>query len=350
MRQSSVIVLVLLALLAAGCSQQTEAPELEFRATVSTEEVEKGRVERVLTTTGTVRARKKVDVLVENGGKLLLAKRPGTRERLAVGDPVRRGQVVARVDAADIRTTTRIAARKKSLEVADAEYKRNLALAQQGLLSFGELSNFESRLEDARAEYENARLQEKKGRLNAPMSGVLTMVIQAADGQHVASGTKLAEVMDFSEVILDLDLTSGEVLDVQPGQEVRVSTYASDETFEGTVERIAPSIDPTTRTFRVEVGVKNTELKLRPGMFVRAELVVDSRTDVTVVPSSSILFRKGRPVVFVVEAQRASEREVEPGLDSSTFTEILEGIELGERVVTTGQDTLQDGARVIVRG
>ena len=84
--------------------------------------------------------------------------------------------------------------------------------------------------------------------------------------------------------------------------------------------------------------------------FVRAEIVLDSRQDVPVIPTDAVVNRGGKWVVFVVEAQRAQLREVELGLVSEETIEILGGLNVGEKVVVTGQDTLQDGAKVLLRG
>jgi RND family efflux transporter MFP subunit len=342
-------VAALLALGVLGCSQPTEQTTLEFRASVSAEPVRKGGVERLLTTTGTVRPRREASVVAETAGKLRIARNPLTKDRFAVGDEVKRGQVVASVDPKELRTSSRTAARKTALAAAEAEHARNLKMYEEGLISELQLSEYETRVANSEADYENALLQEAKGRIESPLSGVLTSVLTAADDTFANAGTSVATVMDFDSVFVDLDLGTSEVLDVKAGQAVRVRSYSSPLEFEGRVERIAPAIDSTSRTFRVEVLADNPERRLRPGMFVRAEIVLDSRADVPVIPTDAVLNRGGRWVVFVVEAQRAQEREVEIGLVSEETVEVLDGLNVGEKVVVTGQDTLQDGARVLVR-
>ena len=339
-----------LALAGAGCGPQPEEAALEFRASVSAESVRPGSVERLLTTTGTVRARREATIVVETAGKLRILPNPKTGERFAVGDEVKRGQVIGAVDPQELRTSSRSAARRQALAAAEAEYRRNLKMYEEGLISELQLAEYETREANAKADYENALLQEGKGRIESPMAGVLTEVLTAADDAYASTGTVLAKVMDFDSVFVDLDLGTGEALEVEPGQSVRVRSYSSPLTFEGRVLRIAPAIDPTSRTFRVEVLVDNPERRLRPGMFVRAEIVLERADEVLVVPTDAVVNRGGKWVVFVVEAQRAKIREIEPGLVSDELVEIKEGLNPGEKVVITGQDTLQDGARVLVRG
>ncbi len=349
--RSRLILAVVLTLAACGlgCQQPTEETKLEFRASVSAEPVRTGEVEKLLTTTGTVRARREASVVVETAGKLRIARNPATGERLAVGDEVKRGQMLARVDPTELRTSARTGARKTALAAAEAEYRRNLKLYEEGLISELQLTEYETRVANAQADYENALLQEGKGRIESPLSGVLTTVLTAADDTYASGGTSVATVMNFDSVFVDLDLGTSEVLDVQGGQSVRVRSYSSPVEFDGRVERIAPAIDPTSRTFRVEVLVANEERRLRPGMFVRAEIVLDSRTEVPVIPTDAVVNRGGKWIVFVVEAQRAHAREIELGLASEETVEVLGGLNVGEKVVVTGQDTLQDGAKVLVR-
>lgn len=349
MRTRGHVALLALAACVAGCAPDVQEAQLEFRATVSAEGVRKGAVERILTTTGTVRPVREAKVIVESAGKIQVARAPGAGRRLQVGDEVRRGQALAAVASEELRTSSRVAARKKSLETAQADYDRNLRLYEEGLISDIQVAEFETKLENARADYQNALLQESKGRLESPLSGVLTQVTNMADGSYASTGTVVAEVMDFDEVFVDLDLGSGEVMDVRPGQRVRVQSYSSPHVFEGEVLRIAPAIDPKSRTFRVEVSATNPERRLRPGMFVRADIVVEDRKEATVVPTDAVVSREGSWYVFVVEAQRAHLREVELGLVSDLTAEVVDGLAVGEQVVVTGQDTLQDGARVIVR-
>lgn len=343
--------LVLLALSLAACDQAKQEAADDFRADVRTEPARTGTIERALTTTGTVRARQDAKVLVETAGKLQLAKNPVTGRRWAVGDAVRQGQLLGVVAAADLRAASRVAARRQALASAQAEYDRNQRLRDEGLVPANTISDQETRLANARADWEAGVQQEGKSRLVAPLTGVLTTVTAAADGEMLNERTLLAEIMDFDDALLDLDLGSGDVLDMQPGQLVRVQppAHGTDEAaVEGRVERVAPAIDATTRTFRVEVGVPNAAHRLRPGMFVRATVVVEAHDAVTLVPASAVVQREGKPTVFVVDAQRAVQHPVELGLVTQELAEIRVGVKAGEPVVVSGQDTLRDKTRVVV--
>ena len=131
----------------------------------------------------------------------------------------------------------------------------------------------------------------------------------------------------------------------------RVRHYAwEDKEFSGQVIRLAPMVDPVTRALRAELEVDNTGNLLRSGMFVEVTVIGERREDVPVVPRQAVASRAGKWVVFVLEGQRVAKREVTLGLGDDDIVEIREGVEVGERVVIRGLETLTDQTRVRVTG
>ena len=173
-----------------------------------------------------------------------------------------------------------------------------------------------------------------------------------ADGQLVAQGTDLAQIAPTDALVADVDLVGADVLRVRQGMGVRVRHHAweTGTVASGVVQRLAPTLDPTTRALRAEVLVENPEGQLRPGMFVEVTIVAERRDEVTVVPREAVTERGGRKVVFVVRGQKVERREVALGFGDDQEVEILEGVESGERVVVRGLETLTDGMRVRVSG
>jgi RND family efflux transporter MFP subunit len=167
----------------------------------------------------------------------------------------------------------------------------------------------------------------------------------------VSTGQTLAQVADTDRLIADINLVGPDAARVEPGQEVRLRHHAwEDSTFTGRVIRLAPSVNPTTRTLRVEVEMDNREGRLRPGMFIEATVVAERRPDAVVVPRVAVTERAGRKVLFVLKGQKVELREVGLGLGDDDVVEVRGGIEPGERVVVKGLETLTDGARVRVSG
>jgi len=133
------------------------------------------------------------------------------------------------------------------------------------------------------------------------------------------------------------------------GQKAKVVNYAlPDEVFTGEVTEISRIIDSESRTYKVTVSINNSERKLRPGMFVKVDIVVRAKEDAVLVPRYVVLTRNNKDVVFVVEKQRAVMKEVVLGLEDKENVEILSGLEEGERIVVKGYETLKDKTKVTV--
>lgn len=340
---------VAILLVLGGCQKPPDDGASDFRATVATRPATRGRIERTLVGTGTVRAESAAKVVTEASGKLSIARNPRTGRRWAIGDEVREGESLGTIAPAELSTQSRLLAHRASLKAAEADHERYARLHEQGLCSDLQLAEKETRLASAQAEVRAAELSESKSRLRAPIGGVVTSVTTAPDGEFTAERQQVAEIMEFGDLVVDLDLGSSEILEVTAGQDVRVSVPGSQVTVPAKVARVAPAIDPKTRTFKVEVVLSGRDPRVRPGMFVRAEIVLEAREAALLVPASAVVVRSGAPVVFVVEAQVANQRAVRIGLSSDDSAEILEGVTEGQPVVVSGQETLDDGVKVVAK-
>jgi RND family efflux transporter MFP subunit len=120
--------------------------------------------------------------------------------------------------------------------------------------------------------------------------------------------------------------------------------------FIGAVSVLDPTLDPTTRTFRIEVTINNPGLVLRPGMFIKADIVVEQRADIIVIPKQLVLSRQNRSVVFVEEEGRAQQRNIEIGLSNDLMVEVIAGLSEGERLITRNFETLRSRTQVRVTG
>ncbi|RLE29797.1 MAG: hypothetical protein DRJ61_13835, partial [Acidobacteria bacterium] len=344
-----------LCLVLLGCGPGRTDEPVEFKVPVTVAEVGTGVVEDRISATGSLRASQVVTLTVESRGILNLARKGG--RRLAEGDRVRVGQVVAEISGEDVRVAARTAATRRRFESAQSDFEATQELFDQGLINEAELRRAETTLEDARLEYDRSLLVEVRNRLVTPIDGVILTLARdsngrpMADGQLVAPGFAVAQIAPTGELVADIDIVGLDVARIREGLPVRVLHHAfGDQEFEGRVVRLAPSINELTRALRAEVGVDNSSGLLRPGMFVEAEVLIERREGVAVVPRDAIADRAGKRVVFVLQGQRVVRREVELGLGDDRMVEVWSGIEQGERVVVRGLETLTDGSRVRVTG
>ena len=342
--------------LLAGCQAASAPNEVDFLVPVSAAEVTTGNVEDLIVATGTLRAAESVVLQVETPGRLEVGRHASGR-RLAEGDKVVPDQLIAEVTGEDARLAARVEVTHKAYLSALAERDARARLFEQELISAEELRRAETSLEEAKASWEQSLLTEDRARMLTPIGGVLMELARdasdmpVADGQLVAQGFQVARISPVDSLVADIDLVGPELARVRPGQEARLRHFAwPGQSFGGGVVRLSPEVDPVTHTFRAEVAVRNPGGLLRPGMFVEVSLVVEQRNEVPVVPREAVTERGGRRVVFVLDGQRVVRREVVLGLGDDEVAEVRQGLEVGERVVVRGLETLTDGTRVSVSG
>jgi len=348
--------LTLLLLAATGCGSQGDEQEIEFRVPVFVRPVETGEVEDRITATGSLRARETVELRADTAGALIVA-RDANGRRLAEGDRVTAGQTIAELTGEEVRLAARTEATYQRYESAQEDYDSKKRLFDEGLISELEFRPVELELADAKLEWDRSLLTEMRSKLTTPISGVILSLardeqgLPLADGQLITQGYAVARIAPTGNLVADVDLVGPDISRVRVGLPARVRHHAwAGQVFEGSVARLAPALDPLTRTLRVEVAVNNDSRELRPGMFVEVTMIAERRADVPVVPREAVTERGGRKVVFVLEGQRVNRRDVVLGLGDDEIVEIRQGLESGERIVVRGLETLTDGTRVRVSG
>ena len=194
--------------------------------------------------------------------------------------------------------------------------------------------------------------------VKAPFAGLISRR-WVSEGDFVAPGQKLFDVVVLDPVEVELHLTEVDSSRVAVGNPVGVSVAPyPGERFRAEISTISPTIDPATRTLRVKAVLANPDGRLRPGLFARADLGVSERKGVTMVPEEAVLQRSDGPVLFRVRDDGRVERlVVQTGVTREGRVEVaVEGrtdgraeLAEGDRVVVRGHTDLIDGAAVTVR-
>jgi membrane fusion protein, multidrug efflux system len=278
------------------------------------------------------------------------------------GDRVKRGQVVALVRPSDL--PDQLVAARGSLAQAQASTalaRQNLdrvkELAPSGVVSQQELQQAQAALASAEAQEAAAKAQVAgyavrlgETRIDSPLDGVVAarrLDPGALVGPGAAPSIMTVARVDVLRVFVTV--TERDVHRVRIGQSAHVEIDAlPDRVIEGKVVRLAPTVDPATRTLDAEVQIDNAAGDLRPGMFGRGSIVVDVHEGAIVVPSTAVQISDGRRYAFVLRGSKVERREVQVGVDEGTWLEITKGLAIDDEVVTTGADAIADGAPVRV--
>ena len=277
---------------------------------------------------------------------LYSAETAGRIERLPVevGDHVRKGQVLARVDTRTL--AAQVEEAESRHELAETTYERLAALRDDELVSAQQIDEARSNRVGAEARLAIARANLAKSVVRASRPGVVTER-HADRAEYVAPGAPLVRVVDLSTIRVEARLAESQVAHIRPGAPATVRVDALGIEREGRVEALVPTADPASKTFALRVELDNADLEVLAGMSARVRVPGRTFEDVVVVPQSAVVEGRERRV-FVVEGDRAVERPVRLGPSTGDSVAVLEGLDTGERLVVRGQRVLVDGQRVRV--
>jgi RND family efflux transporter MFP subunit len=273
------------------------------------------------------------------------AKVNGRVEKLLVspGQSVKAGELLAELEAKEIRARLEQAmpVREQTRRDLDRyeELRRKQAVPQQ------DYDAAESRFRVASAAVQEAETMLGYARVTAPFDGVVTRKL-AEVGDQLAPGKPLLEMEDASALRVEAWVPEALAGRVRLGDRLSVRVDAVGRTLDGTVSEIAPSADPGTRTFLMKCDVA-AEAGLRAGQFARVSVPVGD-AKVLRVPLAAVVRRGQMEMVFAVQNGTARLRLVKTGRSAGGVTELLSGVEAGEKVVVSEPGRLEDGQPVRV--
>lgn len=367
------VVLSLVLSMLPGCTKETsDTPdaggsgdvEEEQIVTVPVEAAPATRVDMQRTVAGntTLRASEEITVVSEIAGHVRSVE-------VEAGDVVTRGQVVARIENADVALTIRTA--QQSVGRFERELEALRPLYDQGYLSRQAFEETEFQLTTARNDLERAQQTAGTQVVRSPVDAAVTER-RVTPGAVVTPNQALLVLSTIESLEAHISVPERELLTLREGQAavLRIDALASREVA-GEVLRIDPVVDPTTGTVNVRVRVLGgteiePDLRLRPGMFTNVRITTDVHPGVVSIPKRAILYEGETPYVFVLrdtvelpegsgdaargptEGFRVQRVVIETGYDDATMVEVLSGIAEGDRVIVAGQNGLDPDSVVTV--
>ncbi|MEM7503207.1 MAG: efflux RND transporter periplasmic adaptor subunit [Pseudomonadota bacterium] len=333
----------LLALLVAGCGDGQDNPSAEESETtaVPVEIAAPIRGDIVATYTGTapIEAFADASVVAKVGGEV-------RRVLVEEGDDVKAGQLLAVLDGDRLRLEA--AATEANLRKLERDYQRNIDLKDKSLISDGDFEKILYEMEALSASHDMARLELSYTEIRAPIDGVVSERLIKV-GNTLDVNTPAFQVTSLEPLVSYLHVPEREYRRLKANQ---TATFEIDAlpglSFEGTVARISPTVDPQTGTFKLTLEVSDPTRRLKPGMFARIGIVSDRKADALQIPRAAVIGDAEVTSVFVVDEDRAELREIETGYADSGLVEVLSGLDDKENVVVVGQTALKDGAIVSV--
>jgi RND family efflux transporter MFP subunit len=272
------------------------------------------------------------------------------------GDRVRRGQIIARLDGADVEGSIRqsragVGAASSALADAQIDFERFQRLYERASVSENEWRKVRLKrdaaresLNQAQAAQDTANAQRAYVDIRSPDDGVVVARLKQA-GDLAAPGAPMLTLEVGRALLFETSVSEAHVAAIAVGSRARVKIDALTQVFEGTVSRVVPSGDPVTRSYLVKVALPETA-GLMPGMFGRASFAVGDSPSL-LVPAQALVERGGLRGVFLVdEAGLARFRWLRTGREWPDRIEVTAGLAAGERIVAAVDPGLREGDRI----
>jgi RND family efflux transporter MFP subunit len=375
---------------------QPEAVEVTTAAAIQRD------LPRFFEATGSLAGDQQTDVAPQTAGKVVAV-------GVDIGSPVRRGQMLVRIDDAELKLrvdqaatqveqakaavrqaeekiglrpgqsfdpnrVAEVSAARVALDLAEKNLRRAEKLIESGDVSRSFYDEQRARRDQLKEQYDvalaqarqnyagvdvartnvaNAESQLALARKNlsyalipSPIDGIVSE--RTADlGEYVSPQQKVATVVRINPLRMRIDIPEQAIPEVRVGQSVSITTSAwPDKNFAGRVARIAPNVSATSRTLTVEAEIENSSGALKPGQFATVRILQERSSPAVLVPARAVVNEAGVIRVFVIKNGHAEQRLVQTGQTEGDLIEVRSGVAADEQVATSNLEQLSDGIAV----
>ena len=357
---------------------------------------------RFFEATGSLAGDQQTDVAPQTSGKVVAV-------GVDIGSPVRRGQMLVRLDDAELKLrvdqavaqvgqakaalrqaeekiglrpgqafdpnrVAEVAAARVALDLAEKNLRRAEKLIESGDVSRSFYDEQRARRDQLKEQYDvavaqarqnyagvdvartnvaNAEAQLGLARKNlsyanipAPIDGFVSER-PAEIGEYVSPQQKVATIVRTNPLRIRIDIPEQAIPEVRVGQSVSVTTSAwPDRNFSGRVARIAPNVSAESRTLTVEAEIENSSGALKPGQFATVRILQERAEPAVLIPARAVVTEAGVSRVYVIKEGRAEQRLVQTGQTEGDLIEIKSGVAADELVATSSLEQLSDGMAV----
>lgn len=332
---------------------------------VKVSSVQTGSIKYIISTTAEIQSFQKVTITPKVNGEL---------EKIFVdeSDIVANGDTLALIDRKTI--LAQVEQAKATVKVSEAslkdievnleqiaiDLKRTKNLYEEGVETKFKLDQIQTQYNSLLAKKELVLFQIKEAEANlkmalirldesvitSPISGFVTKKY-IDQGNIVAPGANILLIEQINPLKIVISVSSSELSKLALAKPVQISVDAyPDKLFNAFIFKINPAVEQVTQTVNVEVRIPNNEYKLKPGMFARADLLLEEHHNVIVVPRDILVRFEKNYYIFVVSGDTVKQQKVTTGIEQDENVEIVDGVQIGQTVVVEGQSDLKDGVKI----
>jgi len=342
-----ILIVAAIAISFAACQNQSQTAPTEVEKPVTVLELKKGPISKLLNTTGTAQPFFSANLSSEMSGLYRLLVNPRTGNPFKMGDLVKKDQVIIRLEDKTFENGIALETKEMNLELLLLEQSKQKDLYELGGATLIEIKNTDIKVINSKTDIENAKINLDKRFIKAPFDGVIIDLPHYPADVKVNQNAHMVGIMSYSRMYMDINLPESNIPYVQPNQAVYITHYMlPNDTLKGRISELSPAISNETRTFKGKIVIENADLKLRPGMFVKADVVVDKAESTIIIPKNVISTQRNRKFVFVVERGVAVARSIVTGIENEDNVQVVEGLYENDNLIVRGFETLREYSRV----
>lgn len=281
-----------------------------------------------------------------------------TKRYVDVGETVKKGQRIARIDAADANLSVQadqaaITAAQANLDFAASELKRQQQLLDKQFISPAALDRYQTSYHMAKASFDQAKAKSAVTRnqsaythLYADRSGVINQ-INAEPGQVVAAGEPVVTIISPNDLEVHIPVAEANISQVKLKQAVKVKLWSNgSEYYQARVREIAPVADTVTRTYLVKLKLKNVDDKVKMGMTATAILPV-AQTEQLMIPTAAVIQQEQQAIVWEVDDQnQVHAKPVRVAAYDENGAIVADGLQAGDKIVIAGAHVLTENQQI----
>lgn len=354
------------------------ASQAQSGLAVSVEEIALDEIDNSLVYSAKVEAESVIPVILKASGEV-------KDVYVKIGDEVKEGQVLFTIDQEDLYKNVRalnasynsaIAASnaakanyensKVNVETIEANYKAACELYEMGAISeveykqavasyeygasgatnsaYAQWQQAQAAVEQARIGLENAREVLADARVKSPIDGVVSN-LSVKEKTMLQAGVAPCTIVNADELEINVSVSESVISLIKPGDEVEVVLNSfPGETFKGTLDAVSTA--STSGVYPVVIKLENVDDKIKAGMFGKVIFSINKKEKTIVIPKDALIVSNEEKYVFVYENKKAVRVDVETGIDNGKDVEIINGLEIGDKLIVKGQDYVEDGDKV----
>lgn len=278
----------------------------------------------------------------------LISKIAGSIEEVLVqeGDSVEEGDIIAKIESDDYRIALDRAT--AAYKLAKADFERDKSVYAKGAIPTAELDARETNMQTAKADLDNATLLLSRCTIKAPINGVIRS-LDAKVGLYLGIGDPIGRILQIDKVKAVIGIPESDITAVRNLPTVDLTIQALDNLqIVGKNYFVSSSPETAARLYRIELEIDNPDHRILPGMFVRANIIKQSREDALSIPFYSIISRNDEQYVFIERDGVVRKQPVQTGIMEQWMVEITDGLQSGDRIVVEGHRDVENDQKVNV--